>query len=208
MHETVVGDRGEQLDDRLRKRNYALTKSLSKAKSSEKMIFIGPGEQERAYARIQKELFSEADELWLFDSYFTDRNHGNLQMLDWLRLITHADTGEKHIVFYSRDEEHAYTADGLRQLALSDPIIAEAIREKKQKLELIQTDEAIHDRFLILKKEELYHGLSIGTSLNSLEHNFYMITQMEHAEAKSVVDRMASWLQDHIHAREVCAHEI
>lgn len=43
---------------------------------------------------------SANDTLWVFDSYFTDKE-GILKSLDWLKIISYCKAYKKNIVFYS-----------------------------------------------------------------------------------------------------------
>lgn len=67
--------------------NGALVHKINNAKVSDKFIFIRLGERKAAMKRITDIILREKDELWVLDSYFTDKGSGLQQMTDWLRPI-------------------------------------------------------------------------------------------------------------------------
>lgn len=71
------------------------------------------------------------------------------------------------------------------------------MRNKRDlKIHLYQVTSSIHDRFIIIKNNDEFSGLSIGTSFNSLERNHYCIHKLSHAAAKIIFYDLLLWMGD------------
>lgn len=205
---SVVGTPPEPAQAALDAINGALVRRINNAKASDQFIFIRPGERDVAMKRIAAIIFQAKDELWLIDSYFTDKGSGLRQMVDWLRLIVNSAAPSKNVIFYCNNEDKALNATQLKGYMKADPVIREAIAaQKSSEVHLIQTKTAIHDRFLIIRSADEYAGLSIGTSFNSLNSNHYCIHTLKHKEAKEVVDTLYDWMRTNVSAQEDCKHD-
>lgn len=205
---SVVGIPPEPAQEALDEINGTLVHKINNAKGSDKFIFIRPGERDVAMKRIADIIFQAKDELWLIDSYFTDKGSGLHQMTDWLRLIVNSAAPRKNVIFYCNNEEKALNATQLKGYMKADPVIREAIAaQKSSEVHMIQTKTAIHDRFLIIRSADEYAGLSIGTSFNSLNSNHYCIHTLKHKEAKEVVDTLYAWMGTNVSAQEDCTYD-
>lgn len=78
------------------------------------------------------------------------------------------------------------------------------VENSSQQINLHQTKTAIHDRFLIIRNDDTYSGLSIGTSFNSLNSNHYCIQTLTHREVLEVLEALALWLENNVIAQEEC----
>lgn len=205
---SVVGIPPEPAQEALDEINGTLVHKINNAKASDKFIFIRPGERDVAMKRIADIIFQAKDELWLIDSYFTDKGSGLQQMTDWLRLIANSAAASKKIVFYCNNERKALNATQLDNYIKADPVIQDAMAaQKNSEVYLLQTKTAIHDRFLIIRNGDEYMGLAIGTSFNSLNSNHYCIHTLAHKEAREVIQTLYDWLRANIAAQEDCKHE-
>lgn len=205
---SVVGTPPEPAQEALDAINGALVRRINNAKASDKFIFIRPGERNVAMKRIADIIFRAKDELWLIDSYFTDKGSGLQQMTDWLRLLVNSAAASKNIVFYCNNESKALNATQLDNYVKADPVIWEAMATpQNSELHLLQTKTAIHDRFLIIRNGDEYMGLAIGTSFNSLNSNHYCIHTLAHKEAREVIQTLYDWLRTNIAVQEDCKHD-
>lgn len=206
--ESIIGTPPEQAKESLDEINRTLVRKLTNLKGSDHFLFVQPGELKIAVKKITDIIFHTADELWLIDSYFTDKGSGLQQMTDWLRLIANSDATRKNIIFYCNNESKALTAAQLKSHIKNDPVILDTIHSKQTgEIQLLQTRSAIHDRFLITRKDDQYSGLSIGTSFNSLNSNHYCIHVLAHKEAKEVIEVLYNWLKTSVIAQEVYSHD-
>jgi hypothetical protein len=208
IQKSIIGTPPEPVQASLGEINQHLVRRLNEQKASDKFLFIRPGERNIAMKQITDVMFHAVDELWLIDSYFTDKSHGLSQMTDWLRLLTNAQAAKKYLVFYCKSEDNALNAAQLKSSMQRDPIMQDAMLSRPlHSTQLLQTATPIHDRFLIVRSGDTYSGLSIGTSFNSLNSNHYCIYRLAHREAKEVLDVLCAWLHDNISAQEECTYE-
>jgi hypothetical protein len=84
----------------------------------------------------------------------------------------------KELVNYVKSDMHIYS-----QLDMTKPL----------GLEFIQIRDRIHDRFFFsIQDDTMIEGLSIGTSLNSLERNYYCIYKLPTSFAKDIFIQLSS----------------
>lgn len=208
VQESVIGTPPEPVKSVLGEMNQTLIRKLTNQKSSDRFLFVQPGELNVAMDKITKMIYKATDEIWLIDSYFTDKNHGLQQMTDWLRLLVNAGAAEKNIVFYSKGDEIALNAAELKIHSENDIIIQDAMAIRNSlAIQLIQTKQPIHDRFLIVRNQDSWSGLSIGTSFNSLNSNHYCIQKLLHREAQEVLMVLCNWMEGNTVAREVLTYD-
>lgn len=201
----VIGGPPEPVHQLLDKMNQILVRKINNHKKSDRFIFVRPGELDIAIKRITEVIFSAAKELWLIDSYFTDKGSGLNKMTDWLRLVASSKASQKNIIFYCNSEEKALNAEQLKNHILQDTVVRKEMEENpSQVINLHQTKTAIHDRFLIIRNDDTYSGLSIGTSFNSLDSNHYCIQTLTHRETLEVLEALALWLENNVIAQEEC----
>lgn len=206
---SVIGTPPKQVQEALNEINRTLVRNVNNLKVSDKFLFVQPGERSVAMKKITDIIFRATDELWLIDSYFTDKGSGLQQMTDWLRLIVNSSAISKNIIFYCNNENKALNAKQLKNHMRHDPIILKVIKSLQSgEIHLFQTKSAIHDRFLIIRKVDEYLGLSIGTSFNSLNSNHYCIHVLAHKEAKEVLKTLYDWMMKaNVVAREECKYD-
>lgn len=198
-----IGTVPEQSQILLAQLNRELIRKLQLQKPTDRFLFIRPGEQENAKNRIARLIDAQSDEIWLIDSYFTDRSLGLFKMLDWLRLLVCTPAGRINIIFYSKNSERALNISELKEYMKHDTFILNCItKNPRTKMSFIQTDAPVHDRFVITRTSEEYAGLSIGTSFNSLDSNHYCIQTLSHTEAEEVIISLSDWIRDHTEASE------
>ena len=130
------------------------------------------------------------------------------KMTDWLRLSANCPAPQTNIVFYSRQAAGTYSPKELKQLCRQDYKIQNAFdTDHQKKLCFLQTSSPIHDRFFIARTGNDYSGLSIGTSLNSLDRNFYCIQRLPHKSAKEILKTICNWLPDNLIDEEEMRYE-
>lgn len=208
VHTSVIGEQPEPIKQTLQEMNLSLVRKINNRKETGRFLFVRPKELKVAMNKITQSMFTAIDEIWIIDSYFTDKGSGLEQMIDWIRLTVGAKAKEKNIVFYCGNEDKALNATQLKEHIMQDTIVrAELISNPLSAINLIQTKSAIHDRFLIIRNGEEYSGLSIGTSFNSLNSNHYCIQTLVHREAKEVLDVLMAWLKENIIMQEECIYD-
>lgn len=208
FEKSIIGTPPKQVQESLDEMNKMLVRKINNLKVSDDFLFVQPGELSIAMKKITDIIFRAINELWLIDSYFTDKGSGLQQMTDWLRLIVNSHAVSKNIIFYCNNENKALNATQLKNHIKNDPIILDTIKSRQTGgIQLFQTKSAIHDRFLIIRNGDEYLGLSIGTSFNSLNSNHYCIHALAHKEAKEVLESLYTWMKTNVIGREECKHD-
>ena len=205
FEKSIIGTPPKPVQESLNEMNRTLVRKINNSKISDNFLFVQPGELSIAMKKITDIIFRATDELWLIDSYFTDKGSGLQQMTDWLRLIVNSKAANKNIIFYCNNENKALNATQLKNYMNNDAIILNTIKSSQTGgIQLFQTKSAIHDRFLIIRNVDEYLGLSIGTSFNSLNSNHYCIHSLTHKEAKEVIESLYDWMKTNVIALEDC----
>lgn len=206
---SIIGTPPKSVQESLDEINMTLVRKMNNLKDSDKFLFVQPGERNVAMKKITDIIFRASDELWLIDSYFTDKGGGLQQMTDWLRIIVNANAVSKNIIFYCNNENKALNVAQLKNHIKNDSVILNAIKSQQiGGIRLFQTKSAIHDRFLIIRNADEYLGLSIGTSFNSLNTNHYCIHVLAHKEARLVLKTLYDWMITNVVAQEECKYDI
>lgn len=202
---TFIGERPEEIEQTLNEMNQDLTRKIKNHKATERFLLVRPGEIEVAMKKITKMMYKAKDKLWIIDSYFTDKGSGLGQMIDWVRLIANTKATEKNIIFYCNNEDKALDVIKLKEYMLKDVVIRDKLKETP--IDLFQTKTAIHDRFLIICNNDVYSGLAIGTSFNSLNSNHYCIQELTHSEAKEVITTLTKWIEKNLVIKDRCIND-
>lgn len=180
--------------DVINKANRAIIKLIDDEKPDKQILFISPGEFNKAMIFIGETLESAKGELWIFDPYFTD-SEGLLKALDWLRIIVNCNAGNKNIVFFSKDPNKCLEINDLRKEINKDANLQDIVRRKKQLgICFHQTKSPIHDRFILVRNGVSYGGMILGTSFNSLDSNHYCLTKLSGNSAKTIYTELTDWL--------------
>ena len=196
VRESVIGTPPEEVQEVLEEMNRNVVHRMASKKDDKRFLFVHPGDLDIAMKKITETMFGETDELWLFDAYFTDKGHGLGAMTDWLRLIANAPAKEKHITFYKKEESDAPDAKTLKEYVQKDVHIQDTIAAGRFGiLYLHQTKKPIHDRFVLVRNGDMYSGISVGTSFNSLDSNHYCIHVLKHHAAKEVCEELEYWME-------------
>lgn len=187
-----IGYDSNSIEATLSRSEYDIAKKLDAGRPDPSFTFICPSEMSRAMDLIVKTIESALDRLWVFDSYFTDRNSLN-NTIDWLRIITRCSAKEKNIVFYAGDPAKAFLPDKLIQKIRTD----REMRGREQLgLHLYQTKSPIHDRFVLTESRDTISGIALGTSFNSLDRNHYCIFHLSSFAAKTILSGLQSWMEE------------
>lgn len=191
---TQIGEPIEEYTQILTDSSSTINKQIQAENPDDKIFFIKPRELGKATKLIGEAIQSAKDEMWLFDSYFTDKN-GISSILDWLRIIANYSSKEKHIVFCCSNPERALDINELICEIEKDSILKEMIRLKGDiGIYFYQAKSPIHDRFVLFKSGDTYGGINIGTSINSLERNHYCISKLSNSAAKIILCELKDWL--------------
>lgn len=196
---TIIGEKKPIVIEKLERSNSDIRRRLKDEESDHTSVFIKPNEVQKAMDFIQEELKKKSKQVWLFDSYFSDRNGINYA-IDWIRIFAFCHAEEKNIVFFNnpmKSERNPITATEFSNLTREDSFI----RTKKGKdvqlgIQFFQIKQYIHDRFLfILDKDQFVTGITIGTSLNSLDNNYFCIQKLHNRTAKNIFEELRKFVE-------------
>lgn len=191
---TQIGEPIEEYTQILTDSSSTINKQIQAENPDDKIIFIKPGELDKATKLIGIALENAKDELWIFDSYLTDKN-GISSILDWLRIVSKCPSKEKNLVFCCSNPDRALDINELICEIEKDSILKEMIRLKGDiGIHFYQAKSPIHDRFVLFKNVDTYGGINIGTSINSLERNHYCISKLSNSAAKIILCELTDWL--------------
>lgn len=197
---------GEPIDDSfqtiIHKSNYNICNAIRKNVDNKKNIFLQPNELNKAMDIITKTISLAADDIWIFDSYFSDKN-GLPSSIDLVRILSYSRVERKNIIFCAKESSKAYSANELRELIQEDDVIKNLLKSsRKLNISFYQSLAPIHDRFIIYKNVDTYAGIAVGTSFNSLNGNYYCIHELEHIVAKTICESLVMWLQNNLENTE------
>lgn len=193
---SYIGERFDEYEDILQTSSWNIIKDIKSEKPDDQVFFIKPGELDFARKLIGSALELAEDELWLFDSYLTDKNGMN-KIIDWLRIIANCPAVSKNIVFYCKDSNKALNISGIKSAIQKDGILSAMLRRKRGiGIHFYQLRSPIHDRFVLIKNDNKFSGLSIGTSLNSLEKNYFCISKLSPAASRNIYNELTLWIND------------
>lgn len=191
---TQIGEPIEEYTQILTDSSSTINKQIQAENPDDKIIFIKPGELDKATKLIGIALENAKDELWIFDSYLTDKN-GISSILDWLRIVSKCPSKGKNLVFCCSNPDRALDINELICEIEKDSILKEMIRLKGDiGIHFYQAKSPIHDRFVLFKNVDTYGGINIGTSINSLERNHYCISKLSNSAAKIILCELTDWL--------------
>lgn len=197
--ETRISHIGELIDkyeDILQTSSWEIIKEIKSEKPDDQVFLIKPGELSKATKLIGSALELAKDELWIFDSYLTDKK-GMSKILDWLRIIANCYANSKNVIFYCGDSNNALNISEIKSEIEKDSILSTMLRnERGIGIHFYQVKSPIHDRFVLIKNNNEYCGLSIGTSLNSLDKNHFCISKLSHAASKIIYNELILWMKD------------
>ncbi|MDR3594240.1 hypothetical protein [Clostridium sp.] len=198
----IVEEDKENLKEIIDKSNNEIKQKIFKNRLDSSFLFIKPGEIKKAMNYIYNEIRRSSDEIWIFDPYFADEK-GIYSSIDWIRILVFCNTTARHIVFFNKIKEESInsylTPDEFVRIVKSD----KEIKKKKGNdivlgINFYQISTYIHDRFIFIKKEDVIECITIGTSLNSLNSNYYSIKRLSHTCSKSVFDELKKLTNNNI----------
>ena len=195
-HTTHIGESIDESLGILQTSASEIQRYVNSERPDDQVFFIKPKEISIAMKLIGNALESAQDEMWIFDSYFTDIN-GISKILDWLHIVVNCRAKSKNIVFYCKASKKALYIDELKSEMEKDRNLNEVLRNKKSfGIHFYQVKSPIHDRFVLINNNQEYSGLSIGTSLNSLDRNHYCISKLSHSSSKKIYEELILWIKD------------
>lgn len=196
IEESIIGEAIDELEELFSKSNFQMRKKLLDEQEKENITFIKPGETQKSIEIISEYIQKSQEELWIFDPYFTDKIRFK-KSLDWLRIINGCSTSYPiNIVFFCKDEKKAYDFNTIKEAIEKDSILTEIIENSMLNINFIQIRSPIHDRFIIGKNDNGYSGLTIGTSLNSIDNNHFCISVLNHSAAKKVLTELTEYINE------------
>ncbi|PGU91662.1 hypothetical protein [Bacillus thuringiensis] len=194
--ESTIGAAIDELEELFSESNYQMRKKLLDEQEKENITFIKPGETQKSIKIISEYIQQPQDEIWIFDPYFTDKSRFN-KSLDWLRIINECTySNAVNIVFFCKNTDNAYDSNTIKGAVEEDTVLKEIMNNNMLNMNFIQISSPIHDRFILGKKDEDYSGLTIGTSLNSIDNNFFCINMLNHSAAKKVLTELTDYINE------------
>ncbi len=192
-----IGEPIDKFEEIMNTSNNKIKRFIKTEHPDDKVVFIKHNELDKAKQYII-DIFEKAkDEIWIFDPYFTDSNEIS-KIIDWLKIFTISNRSKKNIVFYCDPQKKKTLCinDFIAKIK-SDTDLAEIIRvQKLLNITCYQVALPIHDRFILVKNDNEYFGLSIGTSFNSLERNCFCIHKLSHASSKFILNELINWMSN------------
>lgn len=191
---------GEPINEFIKKQNKSsqtIKNLIEREHPDDQVLFIKPNELSIAKDLIVPTIESAKDELWIFDSYLTE-NDAIDKTIDWLRIISICCVDSSNFVFYyNHNKISNLTMNDFLYKIKNDNEIKKVLASKKRLgMHFYQVASPIHDRFVLVKNGDEFHGLSIGTSFNSLERNHYCVHKLSHAASKKIFLELTEWIDN------------
>ena len=136
--------------------------------------FIQKGNERITYNLANKLLDQRWDEVRLFDPYLMDKKGKDI-LIDWMQLLCSSPAKKIYAIYYAKTAESALTIAEAKTLFSKDWVLSQEFRKKPTTFHLVGLSECIHDRFLLCRANNNYEGITLGTSLNSLNNNYFCV---------------------------------
>lgn len=170
----------------------SIQNKLDLNRQKKKILFFKPHEEKRVLNEIT-EIFSNAsEELIIFDPYFADEKSIGLNR-DILKLVNSCNSKSKVITFYSKDVD---CINNLSKTLFNDEDIQKQLKYSKLKITFKQTNQPIHDRFIIAKNSKNLFAYVIGASFNSIDDNYFCIIKLDDADSSVIYRELNSLILD------------
>lgn len=179
---------------------HILTALTRKKESS---YLIQKGDDHIVYSVANKLLDHRWDEVLLLDPYLLDAK-GKDALIDWMRLL--CGSPSKHIcaVYYCKAEaDNAITIAEARNMLSMDWPLSQILRRNSSVLRLVGLNEYIHDRFLLCRTDKEFAGIALGTSLNSLNSNYFCVHNLTETFVKECWETFDALIRSHTVETEV-----
>ena len=168
---------------------------------------IQKGLDTTVYDIANKMLDHRWEEVLLFDPYLLDKK-GKTALIDWMRLLCGSPAKNLWAVYYHKAEaENAMTLAEARRLLATDWSLFQILRRNANCLHLVGLSQYIHDRFLLCRAGSSFSGISLGTSLNSLDSNFFCVHILSDPFARECWETLWGQMGAHTVETEVIPHE-
>ena len=168
---------------------------------------IQKGLDTTVYDIANKMLDHRWEEVMLFDPYLLDKK-GKTALIDWMRLLCGSPAKNLWAVYYHKAEaENAMTLAEARRLLATDWSLFQILRRNANCLHLVGLSQYIHDRFLLCRAGSSFSGISLGTSLNSLDSNFFCVHILSDPFARECWETLWGQMGAHTVETEVIPHE-
>ncbi|MED4531504.1 hypothetical protein [Metabacillus fastidiosus] len=194
--EIMVGEELNFIEELYSKSNFEMSRQIKLVQEEGNITFIKPGETSLALKMITNFLNKSFKELWIFDPYFTDKSRFT-KTLDWLRIFFELPSRKINIVYYCKSEDKAFDSNSIKAALIQDPVIDRTFKNKTISCTFIETNSPIHDRFILGELgNNKFSGMTIGTSLNSVDSNHFCINYINHTSTKSIFNELNNYLND------------
>ena len=189
-NELTIGDKKDFSD--IEHSLQSIQNKLDLNRQKKKILFFKPHEEKRVLNEIT-EIFSNAsEELIIFDPYFADEKSIGLNR-DILKLVNSCNSKSKVITFYSKDVD---CINNLSKTLFNDEDIQKQLKYSKLKITFKQTNQPIHDRFIIAKNSKNLFAYVIGASFNSIDDNYFYIIKLDDADSSVIYRELNSLILD------------
>ena len=170
----------------------SIQNQLNLNRQKKKILFFRPHEEKRVLDEITTIFSNASEELIIFDPYFATEKSIGLNR-DILKLINSCNSKSKVITFYSRDSDCIKT---LNKTLLNDEDIQKKMKYSKLNITFKQTNQPIHDRFIIAKSNKGLFAYVIGASFNSIDDNYFCIIKLDNADSSVIYHELKSLIID------------
>lgn len=197
----TVGEEKRDLRLEQKRQEARLLSSLSK--KSERSTLISKGSDFTVYSMANKILDRHWDEVRLFDPYLLDKK-GREALVDWMRLLRGSPAVRICAIYYRKaSSDLSLTLAEAKKFLSLDWTLSQQLRRYPNTLQLLGINEYIHDRFLLCREKDQFSGLALGTSINSINSNYFCVHSLSDAFARECWETFAALLPNHTTESEV-----
>lgn len=197
---TIIGQQKESL---ILTQNQLERRILSSIYQSQKHSYLVPkGKESITYNLANKLLDRRWDEVRLFDPYLLDKKGKDI-LIDWIQLLCCSPAKKICAIYYAKADDSVLTITDTKDLLSKDWTLFQEFRKKPHAFHLIGLSEYIHDRFLICRTNNHYEGIILGTSLNSLNSNYFCVHTLTPDLAQECWETFDTLIKSHTKEIEV-----
>lgn len=194
---------GEKKNLRIEQEQQQSHLLLSVPKGKQDSLLIQKGEEHTVYAFANRMLNRNWDEVCFWDPYLLDAK-GKAMLVDWMRLLRGSPAKNIYAIYYRKAaDENTMTLAQAKQLLSADWPLSQQLRRNPRSLHLIGLNEYIHDRLLLCREGTRFTGLALGTSINSLDSNYFCIHPLTPLFSQTCWETFQQFISRHTAESEV-----
>lgn len=170
-------------------------------------FLVQKGEEQTVFDLANRLLNQSWDEVCFFDPYLLDEK-GKDALVDWMRLLCGSSAKRVCAIYYRKSErQNTITLTEAGQLLSLDWTLSQELRRNSKSLRLVGLSEYIHDRFLLCREGSRFAGLALGTSINSLDSNYFCLHQLTPTFAQQCWETFKTLILSHTVESEIMRYD-